>query len=165
MDLITIRIATIKDLESINRIYNQAVLHKLTADTAEISLEQRKEWFKIHDPKLYPVFVYVIGEKIAGWLSFSPYRYGRKALEETAEISYYIDTAFQQKGIGTDLVNFAKKEAYKYNFKNLFAIILEQNHGSIKLMEKCAFIKWGFLPKVANFEGELCGHIYYGVNL
>ena len=165
VDSANIRIAVNDDLESINAIYNQAVLQKLTADTVEISIEKRKEWFKTYDPKLFPVFVYEIEKKVVGWLSFSPYRYGRQALAATAEISYYIDKPFQQKGIGTELINFAKAAADGYNFKNLFAIILEQNDGSIKLMVNCEFVKWGFLPKVANFEGELQGHVYYGINL
>ena len=165
MDSTTIRLATKDDLESINTIYNQAVLQKLTADTIEISLHQRKEWFKAHEVNLYPVFVYVKEATVVGWLSFSPYRYSRQALAETTEISYYVDKSFHKIGIGTDLINFAKKEAGKYNFKNLFAIILEKNVGSIKLMEKCKFVKWGYLPKVANFQGDLCGHLYYGINL
>jgi phosphinothricin acetyltransferase len=165
MDSTTIRIATAADLESINEIYNQAVLHKLTADTTKIELDQREEWFKVHDEKTYPVFVYIKYTKIVGWLSFSPYRLGRQALKATAEISYYLEESSQKKGIGTALVNFAKAEADRYNFKNLFAIILENNHGSVKLMQKCGFEKWGFLPKVANFEGKLCGQVYYGINL
>ena len=125
MDSANIRIAVNSDLESINAIYNQAVLQKLTADTVEISTEKRKEWFKTHDPKLYPIFVYEIANKVVGWLSFSPYRYGRQALAATAEISYYIEKPFQQKGIGTELINFAKAASASYNFNNLFAIILE----------------------------------------
>lgn len=165
MDSTSIRIATEDDLALINAIYNQAVLQKLTADTIAITMTQRKEWFNAHDANLYPVFVYEKDATVVGWLSFSPYRCGRQALDETSEISYYIDKTFHKKGIGTDLINFAKEVAVRYNFKNLLAIILDKNEGSLKLMQKCGFEKWAFLPKVANFEGELCGHVYYGINL
>lgn len=165
MQATPIRIATTEDLESINAIYNQAVMLKLTADTVEINLSEREKWFKDHDALLYPVFVYVINGKVIGWLSFSPYRLGRQALNQTAEISYYLENSFQKKGIGTELIKFAKEEAIQYNFKNLLAIILENNEGSIQLLKKSMFEKWGYLPKVANFEGKLYSHVYYGINL
>jgi RimJ/RimL family protein N-acetyltransferase len=30
------------------------------------------------------------------------------------------------------------------------------------MMEKMGFQQWGFLPRVADFDGEECGHFYYG---
>lgn len=165
MDLIKIRIAAADDLPAINAIYNQAVRQGFTADTRDTSMKQRTKWFEAHNADSHPVFVYVESGKVVGWLSFSPYRYGRQALAETAEVSYYIDKAFREKGIGSALIDFAKAEATKYSFRNLFAIILENNVGSIKLMEKSGFTKWGFLPMVANFNGHFVGHVYYGVNL
>ena len=160
-----IRKAGEKDLEAINRIYNQAVELKATADTVPVGMENRREWFSRHDPAFYPVFVSETNEQVSGWLSFSPYRPGRHALRYTAEISYYVDRSFHKTGIGTSLVCFAIENAPQYHFRNLFAIILETNAGSIRLMEKCGLGKWGFLPCIADFEGEVCGQVYYGLNL
>jgi len=25
------------------------------------------------------------------------------------------------------------------------------------------FDQWGYLPGVVNFDGEICGHVYYGI--
>lgn len=160
-----IRKAQEKDLEAINRIYNQAVELKATADTEPVSAASRMDWFGKHDPALYPVFVSEAESRVTGWLSFSAYRPGRSALRYTAEISYYIDSSFHQTGIGTALVRFAIENAPAYAFRNLFAIILETNTGSIRLMEKCGFEKWGFLPRIADFGGKVCGQVYYGLNL
>ena len=44
----------------------------------------------------------------------------------------------------------------------LFAILLEKNRASTRLMEKCGFELWGRLPDVALIEGELVSHLYYG---
>ncbi len=161
----SIRPAHHDDLEQINNIYNQAIGLRMTADTHPVSMLQRREWFLQHEPAMYPVFVYKAEGVVAGWLSFSPYRSGRQALRQTAEISYYIDEAFRGKGIGTKLVNFALKEAPSLALHVLFAIILEHNTASIALMKKCGFKQWGFLPEVANFDGDLCGQVYYGMVL
>src|ERR1035437_6750255 len=131
-----IRIATYKDLETINDIYNQAVMGGQTADITPVDIESRKKWFEAHDEKTYPVFVAEENNKVVGWLSFSSYRQGRKGLRFTSEISYYVDNDHRGKGVGTMLVEHALKIASQYHFKTLFAVILENNAASIKLVEK-----------------------------
>jgi phosphinothricin acetyltransferase len=46
--------------------------------------------------------------------------------------------------------------------RHLFAIVLENNEASIRLLEKMDFERWGYLPKVADFDGKEVGHLYYG---
>ena len=129
-----IRKAEYKDLETINNIYNDAIITRSTADTIPVTFQAREEWFKNHDPNKYPVFVAENNGEILGWLSFSPYRGGRYAVRHSAEISYYVATNHQKKGVGSEFVKYALKIAPDYNLKNLFGIILETNIGSIKLM-------------------------------
>ena len=102
---------------------------------------------------------------VIAWLSFSKYRPGRGAFKKTAEISYYIHNHFRQQGIGTALVQFARQHAIQYGFKNLLAMVLEWNTGSIRLLKKNGFEQWGYLPSVADFDGVTCGHLYFGINL
>lgn len=158
-----IRLATASDLPVINEIYNQAVRKRYcTADLDEISMEQRKRWFLKHQPDHYPIFVAVENEKVIGWICYSPYRAGRRALQSAAEVSYYIHDEHLRKGIGSQLLEFAIKEAPKYQFKSLFAILLAANLASLKLLEKFGFERWGLMPHVADIDGEECDHLYYG---
>jgi phosphinothricin acetyltransferase len=46
--------------------------------------------------------------------------------------------------------------------RHLFAIVLEGNQASLKLLEKMGFEQWGYLPRVANFDDNEVGHFYYG---
>ncbi len=160
-----IRLAKTEDLAAINTIYNQAIAGQLTADRSPISMEARATWFIEHDSGTYPVFVYEINNHVVAWLSFSKYRPGREAFRKTAEISYYVHNHFIQQGIGTSLVQFAKQHAIQYGFKNLLAIVLEWNTGSIRLLKNNSFEQWGYLPRIADFEGTTCGHLYFGINL
>lgn len=158
-----IRLATESDLPAINEIYNQAVRKRYcTADLDEVEMEQRIKWFARHQANKYPVFVAEEKEEVLGWICFSAYRAGRKALQTAAEVSYYIHEDHLQKGIGSELLQFAIAEAPKLKFKSLFAILLAANLASLKLLEKFNFERWGVMPHVADIDGEACDHLYYG---
>lgn len=159
---VLIRRAKISDLQSINEIYNQAAQEKgLTADIDPVTYAERKKWFKSHD-KDHPVFVAEEKGKVIGWVSLSAYRPGRRALRYTAEISYYLHRDHQQQGKGSKLMKHAIDIAPCYGIKTLFAILLETNIASIKLLEKFDFKRWAHLPEVADIDGAEVGQYYYG---
>lgn len=158
-----IRLAIQSDLTAINDIYNQAVRKRYcTADLDEINMEERENWFDSHNPNTHPIFVVEISGVVLGWMCYSMYRSGRRALKTAAEISYYLHDNHLRKGVGSYLMEYAISQAPKYNFKHLFAILLEPNVASIKLLEKYEFKRWATLPSVANIDGEWCNHVYYG---
>jgi L-amino acid N-acyltransferase YncA len=159
---LNIRLSLISDLPEIDDIYNQAIKIRATAHLHPLSKQERLDWFIQHDPKKYPVFVAEIDGKVAGWLSISPYRPGRMALRYTAEISYYVHEDHCRKGIGTKLMEHALKQAPQLNNRQIFAIVLEHNTASIRLLKNFGFLQWGFLPEVADFNGKKCGQFYYG---
>jgi L-amino acid N-acyltransferase YncA len=158
-----IRIAKKTDLESLTRIFNQAVLSGFsTAHTIALRPEERLDWMDKHEPGDYPIFVAEAGTEILGWISVSAYRPERMALRFTKEISYYVDEQFHRKGIGSKLIKHVIEEAEKLEIKTLIAIVLERNQASIALLEKLNFSRWGHLPNVADFNGVECGHLYFG---
>ena len=160
-----IRTAEIKDLKYLVNIYNEAIVAgERTADTELFSIALRTEWFNSHTNDKYPIYIAEINGKIAGYLSLSPYRPGRKAVSHTAEVSYYIDFRYHRKGIASELLLHAINQCTTLNINILLAIILESNTGSIKLMEKFNFQKWGYLPGVARFGNKTIGHCYYGLD-
>ena len=161
-----IRTAHFNDLETIVEIYNQAIDAKFqTGFTERVSVDDRIEWFNEHTPDKYPLFVYIVDDKVAGWLSVSPYRAGRGALRYSVEISYFIDAGHRKKGIASQLLVYAINACRQLNYRTALAIILDKNTASINLMEKFSFQKWGFLPGVADFDGVECSHVYYGMKL
>lgn len=156
----------IEDLERIQEIYNQAVRAKFsTAHTTPLSMGERMDWFRKHDPEQYPVYVWEEEGEVAGWISFSPYREGRMALRSTAEISYYVHRDYHRRGIGTRLMEFAISRCPELRFKTLIAILLEPNRASIALLEKFGFSLWGSMPSVAEIDGKEYDHLYYGLRL
>ena len=161
-----IRIAQFKDLESITEIYNQAIDAKFqTGFTERVKLDDRVGWFTEHQPDKYPIFVYLVDDVVAGWLSLSPYRAGRGALRYTVEISYFVHNDYKKMGIGSQLLLHGINAARQLHYKTAIAIILDKNAASVKLVEKFGFQKWAHLPGVADFDGVECNHVYYGMKL
>jgi L-amino acid N-acyltransferase YncA len=158
-----IRLAQIDDLPAIVDIYNQAIPSKQsTGDTQPLRVEDRMTWFREHQPGEHPIFVAEVDGQVAGWCSLSAYRPGRAALRFTAEVSYYIDLAYHRQGIATALIEHALAACPALQIKHLIAIVLEGNEASLKLLEKMGFEQWGYLPRVADFDGKEVGQLYYG---
>ncbi|HIP82494.1 MAG TPA: N-acetyltransferase family protein [Desulfocapsa sulfexigens] len=160
-----IRIARQNDLKQMVAIYNQAIKDgNCTADTKPLTVEDRQEWFNGHSSHKYPIFVKEEDntETISGWCSLSAHRKGRMALENVAEISYYVDRGCRGKGIGRKLIQHALLEAPKLGLHNLFAILLDINQVSVELLEKNGFTQWGHLPDIAEFPDKVCGQFIYG---
>ncbi len=163
---VNLRIAKANDLPAIVEIYNQAVATKqATAELTPVSVKGRKDWFAEHTAEQYPIFVAETGGAVVGWCSLSQYRPGRLALRYTAEISYYIHVEYRRMGIGSQLVSHVIEQSKTREIKTLVAILLDINIGSIRLLEKLGFTKWGELPRVADFDGKECGHLYYGLRV
>jgi phosphinothricin acetyltransferase len=160
---VNIRDAKIEDIERINNIHNQAIAEKFKVAYLEPWTNDRcVKWFKEHNSEEYPIFVVEIDSAVIGFVYVSPYRPGRIALKQTAEISCFIDKDCRGKGIGKKLIAYMESQCCKLGIKTLFAIILDTNAASIKLMEKCGYEKWGHLPGVAMFDGIEAGHVDYG---
>ncbi len=161
--MVNVRTARSSDLEAIVAIYNQAVVARFqTGDRTEVKAEERRAWLEGHHPEKHPIYVSESEGEIAGWLSISPYRPGREALRFTAEVSYFVDLKFRGRGVASRLLEHAIAQATSLNLKTYFAIVLDKNSASGGLLEKFGFTRWGYLPNVADFDGEECGQLYYG---
>ncbi|MDC7220074.1 MAG: GNAT family N-acetyltransferase [Spirochaetales bacterium] len=161
-----IREAIRDDLSQLTEIYNQAIRAGFqTADRTPLSVEDRRPWFESHQKVKYPLWVAEEEGRIMGYLTLSPYRPGREALRFTSEISYYIHCDVQGRGVGSRLMAHALEAAPSLGHRTLFAILIDRNKGSIALLEKFGFVKWGHLPAIADYDGEEAGQYYYGRRL
>ncbi len=65
------RLATEADLPTIVSIYNSTIpSRQSTADTVEVTVESRMEWFRQHIPDKRPLLVYEQDGKVVAWVSF-----------------------------------------------------------------------------------------------
>jgi len=161
--MINIRDAEIEDIDRINDIYNYVIHEKFkVAYLIPWTKDMRLEWFKEHNHKEYPIYVAEIDNVVIGFVFIHPYRQGRVALKQTAEISYFVDNNYRRMGVGKKLIEYMELKCCILGIKTLFAIIIDNNEASINLIEKCGYEKWGHLPKIAIFDNIEVGHLYYG---
>ncbi len=161
-----IRFAKQADLESMVEIYNQAICSgNATGDMDEFTTEDRRLWFSKHHPDQYPLYVAELNQQVLGYCSISPYRPGRRAMANVAEISYYLDYSHHGKGIGSTLIKHAIADCKRIHKKSLLAILLDINLQSIGILEKFGFERWGHFPNIINLNHQKCGHLIYGINL
>ncbi len=161
-----IRVAELEDLEAVVEIYNQAIAAgEKTADLTPFSLDDRKSWFSRHTPDKYPILVAEEAGSVVGYLTISAYRPGRMALRHTAEVSYFVHFEHHSKGVASRLLQYAIDMCPSLQIKTLFAILVDSNQNSIRLLAKYGFNKWGHMPRVAEFDGTEFGHLYYGLRI
>jgi phosphinothricin acetyltransferase len=161
-----IRSAEIADLPELVQIYNQAILAgEKTADLDLFNLETRQKWWMEHPQQKYPILVAELDNKVVGYASLSAYRPGRRAFQQTVEISYYVHAEYQQRGLGSSLLTNILLKAAELNYKTVLAMLIESNLASIKLLERAGFQRWGTLPEIADFHGRKLAHLYYGKKL
>ena len=164
-ELLEIRKSQIEDLKRFTEIYNTAIKSaRCTCDRTPLTPQQRLPWFEGHQCERFPLYACVYDGTVVGYISLSPYK-TREALADVAEVSYYLDFEFLRIGLGTEMLGFILKEAEKFGFSTVIAVIVGGNTASTSLAEKCGFSEWGRMPKICNFDGRLEDHLYYGIHL
>ena len=160
-----IRFAEQQDLSRLVEIYNQAIQAKCTARLEVVGVKDRQAWFDEHNREKYPILVAEAENKVLGYLNLSAYRPGRSALKYTAEVSYFVDYDYHQKGVASALMEACILMCPDIHIKNLFAILLESNASSIRLLKKFEFKQWAYLPEVAEINGVEVSQVYFGRQL
>ena len=148
------RTAALYDLPTIVAIYNATIPSRMvTADTSPVSVESKREWFEKHTPDHRPIWIIEEEKKIAGWISLTNF-HERPAYGATCEVSIYLDAAFQSRGIGRGALQYAIDNCPKLGIKTLVGLIFDNNAPSLKLFKYFGFEEWGFLPGVAELDGN-----------
>jgi len=152
-DTLQIRIATINDIQSITKIYNEAII-KTTAtfDTQTKTIDEQIQWFKNHGPD-NPILVAEKSLNIVGFAALSLWS-DRCAYSKTAEISLYVLEKYQRKGIGKRLMKAIIKEGEKTSIHVIIARITEGNNTSINLHKSFGFEHIGTMKEVGDKFGN-----------
>ncbi len=142
------------DLPGIVVIYNSTIpTRQSTADTGEVSVESKREWFRKHTPDKRPILVHEIEGDVAAWVSFESF-YGRPAYDHTAEISIYVASEYREKGLGHQLLQEAIEMTPSLGIKTLIGYIFAHNELSLRLFRSFGFEEWGKLPDIAEMDGK-----------
>lgn len=91
--------------------------------------------------------------EIIGWAALKPIS-NRDCYRGVAEISIYIDIAYQGKGLGTVLLKKLILDSEEHGFWTLQSGIFPENQVSIHLHEKLGFRIVGTRERIAEMKGK-----------
>lgn len=160
MRIATHRPATRADQPKLVELYNAIIAEGgFTADLTPYTLEQRQPWFNEHQKAPFLIHVIEVAQQIQGYFYFSPWRSGRAAMHQVAEISYFLAQEARGQGLGSFMLEQAQQIAQNSGLAYLLAILLETNTGSRTLLEKGGFTLAGCLPEIADLGDRRCGQL------
>lgn len=123
----TFRPAVESDVQAIADIYNASVMAGgATADLAPRTFDQRRAWVESHTPP-YGVFVVESEDgSIIGFGALSVF-YDRAGYDGVTDLAYYIDPAWQGRGVGTFMLDRLLTEALARHMRKACGIIFADN--------------------------------------
>lgn len=153
-----IRDAVDADLPRIVEIYNESIPGGWsTADTLPVTVEARRPWFAERDPNRRPIWVAEFDgptseanqrngsggsatSEIIGWISLSSFYRGRPAYDATAEISTYIASDWQRRGIGKRLKQAMIAHCPALGVTTLVSMHFDHNPASDRINQELGFV-------------------------
>ncbi len=159
MDML-VRDATEADLPAIVDIYNQSIpAGRSTADTRPIAVADRVEWFRTFDPARRPIWVAEVDGSVVAVAYLSSFYGGRPAYDATAEVSLYVATAYQRRGIGRRLKRWVIKQCPRLGVTTLLSMHFDHNEATRRINDSLGFRQMGHLTEIAVVQGHKRGLI------
>lgn len=142
---IRVRDMTPEDWKRVKEIYEQGIQTNLA--TFETVCPAYEQWDKNHLPVCR--FAAECGSDVIGWAVLSPVS-SRCVYKGVAEVSIYIDNAYQGKGVGRMLLEKLIESSEREGFWTLVSGIFQDNIASIRLHEACGFRMVGYREKIGQ---------------
>ena len=155
-----------RDLESLVRHANNRNVWLTVRDRFPhpYTRDAGREWLEsvlAEDPPT-TLAIEVAGEAVGG-VGLLP---GKDVNAHTGELGYWLGEAYWGRGIMTAAVRgFVPWAAATFNLRRFFAEIFESNPASMRVLEKCGFIREGVLRQHARKEGRYLDEVVYGLLL
>jgi len=147
-DNLLIRPATENDLNGILDIYNDAILNTTAIyNYKPYTKAEIEKWFADKKKESYPVFVTEIDNRIAGFVSYGPFRV-RPAYKYSVEHSVYVHPDFRKRGLAKKLLIKIIEVARENNYHAIVAGIDADNKISIELHKQFNFVEVGHIKQV-----------------
>ncbi|MBI4238812.1 MAG: N-acetyltransferase [Deltaproteobacteria bacterium] len=134
---------------SVSQIYWEGI------QTGNATFEQQvPSWEKWHGCHLNTCrFVVEHENKVIGWAALSPIS-ERCVYAGVCEVSVYVASSYQGRGIGCHLLNNLIEGSEKENIWTLQAGIFPENIASVTLHKNCGFREVGMREKIGRMNGK-----------
>ena len=143
-----IRNAEIGDLKDVFSWRNDSLSCSMFFNNEGVSIEDHEVWFKtsLLSPSRF-LYIGCISEKKIGIC-----RFDFDIIENKAEISINLNPQMRGKRLSLKFLSNAIEKFREINNCKLFAIIKKENEGSIRIFQKCNFLKTKEINNFYLFE-------------
>ncbi len=148
------------DLAEVTAIYNYYVENSTATFHLNLIAEQEMESTLSLNHPIYKSFVILVRDEIVGFCYIGQFR-KKEAYDISAEITLYIKHDFTGKKIGIEVLSFLEKVAKEVGIKNLIGVITSENSRSLKLFDRCGYLKCGHLKNIGIKFGKALDVISY----
>lgn len=150
-----IRTAQEADMPYLLDIYNYEVLNGVaTFDLHPKTMEERMEWFRVHNVDNHPLIVAEEDGRAVGYASLSAYR-DKEAYAAAVELSVYIDPSYRRRGLARRLMGELLQEAReRSDIHTVISVITAGNDASVALHEEFGFEFCGRVREVGEKFGR-----------
>ena len=146
---IRLRALEAQDWNGVKRIYEEAI--QQGDATFEITAPEWEDWHSNHLPCCR--LVVEQDDQITGWAALSPIS-ERCVYEGVAEVSVYVTTMHQKKGIGKALLMALIEASEQAGIWTLQAGIFPENKASLTLHKSCGFRVVGVRERIGLMYGR-----------
>lgn len=143
------------DLPKIVEIYNFAVAtRESSCDLEPATVAARQESFSRHSSDHRPIWVAEDADApdrgAVGYLGFYHFMNERPGYFITADLAIYLHPDYQNRKLGTYLLEEAIRHAPSLGIEVLAVTIFASNQPSVSLFARHGFERWGYMPRVAR---------------
>lgn len=148
-----LRRASIEDAPEILAIYQKSDPYALSTHLhSGITLLDVMDWLDASSDSR-PMLVMIDDHDLIAWCSIEPF-YGLPAFDGAVEISVYVLPEFQGKGIGSVFLRYLEEHQDALGFHHLVAYVFASNNAGRRFFLNNRFEQWGFLPNIAQHNGQ-----------
>lgn len=142
-----------RDLPYARALYNHYVrTSTATFHMHELDAEEMKRLL-FFDDRRYRSYIVSTDETACGYAAIRPYG-TREGYRLTAEITLYFQPEMTGRGVGKESVAFLESVARENGFHTLIASVCSENETSVKLFERCGFVRCAHFREVGHKFGR-----------
>jgi len=150
----SVRRARREDIPAIATIVNEAIAARAAFDAHPKPVADLERWFAEHDER-YVVLVSVDEDgHVVGCASLNRYQQPHDIYGGVADVTCYLASGAQHRGLGSKLVTELEAHARRNDFHKLNARTFPANRGSRQLLRKFGFRVVGVYKRDAVVDGD-----------
>ena len=148
-----VRMAKRDDLPAILTILNEAIAARAEFDEHAKTTADIKRWFDQHDERYAVLVTADESGHVVGFGALSRYEGDHDAYRGVAEITAYLASGAQHRGLGTRLMTELEAHAKRSEFHKTVVRTNPANRGSRRLLRKFGYRVVGVLKRDAFMDG------------